>query len=69
MLVASLRPHERETKKVVEINAWLQDIPGGESNSSTTGKAPVTALIRVYKVFGPFVILAIGILFKMLRRL
>ena len=68
-LVASLRPHERETKKVVEINVWLQDTSGGKATGTAQEKLLRQVLFPVYKVFCPLVILAICILFKMLRSL
>ena len=56
-------------KKVVEINVWLQDTSGGKATATAQEKLLRQVLFPVYKVFGPLVILAICILFKMLRSL
>ena len=54
---------------MVEINVWLQDTSGGKATGTAQEKLLRQVLFPVYKVFGPLVILAICILFKMLRSL
>ena len=54
---------------MVEINVWLQDTSGGKATATAQEKLLRQVLFPVCKVFGPLVILAICILFKMLRSL